>query len=291
MLKSFSSRMERWELEGKPIYRNPQNTDSRGFRKPNNNVPQAFPREQRSRDRDDQRIQTPLQNNLVSHEEGEEANELDPEIHCIEDTSQFPHLTQSAYEESLINSQINKLSRGEKASNTPKRYNLRSKKKEGNFDNQDQPPIAEIPTKATVTTAKEKKTQSASLAAKEPLIEVREAPKPIPSFNFEHEIQKIRILVPLSELVKNEDFKRSLSKLLQSELPQPSTDSINLQDEKPTVVLGPMVEDRDDSSPPFYTSLNIHDKVLHNCLMDSGASHNLMPKIVMEELGLEVTKT
>jgi hypothetical protein len=52
-----------------------------------------------------------------------------------------------------------------------------------------------------------------------------------------------------------------------------------------------MVEDRDDSSPPFYTSLNIHDKVLHNCLMDSGASHNLMPKIVMEELGLEVTRT
>jgi hypothetical protein len=50
-----------------------------------------------------------------------------------------------------------------------------------------------------------------------------------------------------------------------------------------------MVEDRDDSSPPFYTSLNIHDKVLHNCLMDSGASHNLMPKIVMEVLALEVT--
>ena len=65
---------------------------------------------------------------------------------------------------------------------------------------------------------------------------------------------------------------------------------INLQDERPAVVLGPMVEDRDDSSPPFYTSLNIHDKVLHNCLMDSGASHNLMPKAVMEELGLEVTR-
>jgi hypothetical protein len=59
---------------------------------------------------------------------------------------------------------------------------------------------------------------------------------------------------------------------------------------KAAVVLGPMVEDRDDSSPPFYTSLNIHDKVLHNCLMDSGASHNLMPKTVMEELGLEVTR-
>jgi hypothetical protein len=51
-----------------------------------------------------------------------------------------------------------------------------------------------------------------------------------------------------------------------------------------------MVEYKDASTPPFYTSLNIHDKVLHNCLMDSGASHNLMPKIVMEELGLEVKK-
>jgi hypothetical protein len=45
-----------WELEGKPMYRNPQNTDNRGFRRPINNVPQAFPREQRSKDKDDQRI-------------------------------------------------------------------------------------------------------------------------------------------------------------------------------------------------------------------------------------------
>jgi ribonuclease HI len=51
-----------------------------------------------------------------------------------------------------------------------------------------------------------------------------------------------------------------------------------------------MVEQIEDSSPHFYMSLNIHDKVLHNFLMDLGASHNLMPKMVMEELGLEVTK-
>jgi hypothetical protein len=126
---------------------------------------------------------------------------------------------------------------------------------------------------------------------KRPVTDVREASKPIPSFHFEHEFQNIRIPIPLSELVKNEDFKRSLSKLLQSESPHPPADLVNLQDDKPAVILGPMVEDRNDSSPPFYKSLNIHDKVLHNCLMDSGASHNLMPKIVMEELGLEVTRT
>jgi hypothetical protein len=92
------------------------------------------------------------------------------------------------------------------------------------------------------------------------------------------------------ELVKNEDLKRYLSKMLQ---PKPSsypTDLVNLQDEKPVVILGPLLEYRDDSSPPFYTSLNIHDKVIHKCLMDSGASHNFMPKTVMSELGLEVTK-
>jgi hypothetical protein len=122
--------------------------------------------------------------------------------------------------------------------------------KEGDFDSQDQPLIADRPTKTTTTTTKEKKAQSASPIAKVPVTEVREASKPIPSFHFEHEIQKIRIPVPLSKLVKNEDFKRSLSKLLQSESPHPLANSVNLQDEKPTIILGPMVEDRDDSSPP-----------------------------------------
>jgi len=86
---------------------------------------------------------------------------------------------------------------------------------------------------------------------KSPIPEVKEIPKPPSSFNFEHEIQKIRIHVPLSEMVKHEDFKKSLSKLLQSEPSYYPTDSINLQDEKPTVILGPMVEGIDDSSPPF----------------------------------------
>jgi hypothetical protein len=106
------------ELEGKPIIEIPKILITEAFRRPNNNVPQIMPREQRNRDRDDQRIQTPLQNNLVDDEEGEEIDELGPEIHCIEDTSPFPHLTQSAYEESLMNSQINELSKGEKAKAT-----------------------------------------------------------------------------------------------------------------------------------------------------------------------------
>ena len=51
-----------------------------------------------------------------------------------------------------------------------------------------------------------------------------------------------------------------------------------------------MIKDIKDSCPPFYISLDIHDKILHNCLLDSGASHNLMPKVVMDEIGLSITK-
>jgi hypothetical protein len=133
LLKSLSARMERLELEGKKTYINPQNVDNRGnFRRPNNNAPHIIQREQRNRDRDDQKIQTPLQNNLVADDEGEE-EDLDPEIHCLGDTSSFPHLTQSTYEESLMDNQLNELSKGDKANNSPNRYNLRSKKKEGNL--------------------------------------------------------------------------------------------------------------------------------------------------------------
>jgi hypothetical protein len=73
-------------------------------------------------------------------------------------------------------------------------------------------------------------------------------------------------------------------------LQPPTSVVISLQDENPTITMGPHIEDGSDASPPFYISLNVHDKILYNCLMDSGASHNVMLKVVMEELGLEITK-
>jgi hypothetical protein len=156
LLKSLSTRMERLELEGKQSYKNPQNTDNRGnFRRPNN-APQILPRDQRRRDRDDQKIQAPLQNNLVIDEEGEE-EDLDPEIHCLADTSSFPHLTQSAYEESLMDNQLNELRKGDKANNNPNRYNLRSKKKEGMPDVPDSLPEQKILLKMQQTTTKVRK--------------------------------------------------------------------------------------------------------------------------------------
>jgi hypothetical protein len=42
--------------------------------------------------------------------------------------------------------------------------------------------------------------------------------------------------------------------------------------------------------PPFYISLENNDFSLHNCLVDSGATNNIMSLLVMEALGIECTK-
>jgi hypothetical protein len=91
--------------------------------------------------------------------------------------------------------------------------------------------------------------------------------------------------------MKNETFKKDILKTLDPKSISPSADILNIYDDKPTITLGQMIEDRDESCPPFYISLNIHGKTLHNYLLDSGASHNLMPKAAMDEFGLEITKS
>jgi len=107
---------------------------------------------------------------------------------------------------------------------------------------------------------------------------------------LEHEISKIKIPVLLVELMKNGSFKDSILNILQPPAPIISLDTMNLQDENPTITITPHIEEKSEFFPPFYISLNIHDKNVHNCLMDSGASHNVMPKVYMDELGLYITK-
>ena len=86
-------------------------------------------------------------------------------------------------------------------------------------------------------------------------------------FNFESEISKIKIHVPLVELLKNPAYKMSLQNPLQPA--NPTSNSVNLEEERPAIYLGNLVQSQnEDNPPPFYLSLNIHDKLLHNCLLD-----------------------
>ena len=68
-------------------------------------------------------------------------------------------------------------------------------------------------------------------------------------------------------------------------------DSLNLQDDHPKIMFRPWVQslDKVEDVTPFYISFRIHDMLLHNAILDSGGSHNLMPKVIMDSLGLDIT--
>jgi hypothetical protein len=40
----------------------------------------------------------------------------------------------------------------------------------------------------------------------------------------------------------------------------------------------------------FYANIKVHDMTFHNAMIYFGASHNLMPKVIMDELGLDITR-
>jgi len=69
-------------------------------------------------------------------------------------------------------------------------------------------------------------------------------------------------------------------------------DDVNVLDDQPELLFGPEVDGKTTNGGvlPFYVSLHIHDKVLHNAMFDSGASHNLMTKFVMEKLNLDIAR-
>ena len=111
-------------------------------------------------------------------------------------------------------------------------------------------------------------------------------------FSLENEMSKIKILVPFDELLRNVEYIIQIMRMFKYE--HVSFDILNLQDDYPTVLFGPRVEEKDFEGdgdvPPFYISLNLHEMTLHNTMLDSGESHNLMPKAIMESLGLDITR-
>jgi len=67
-------------------------------------------------------------------------------------------------------------------------------------------------------------------------------------------------------------------------------DVINLEDDKPTIMVGLHYENARDSIAHFYIMLIVHDHLLHNCMLYSGAFHHVIPKDIMEKSGLEITR-
>jgi len=108
-------------------------------------------------------------------------------------------------------------------------------------------------------------------------------------FSVTKELEKTKIQVPLTELVKTPAYQREITEFINISQNVNINDIVNLQEDKPVVGFS-HVEEVNSSTIPFYISLLVHDLLLHNCMFDFGTSHNLMPLSVMKQLNLQVTK-
>ena len=115
--------------------------------------------------------------------------------------------------------------------------------------------------------AKQSQQQTASKETEKKEIPVKEVEK-TPTFSLENEISKLKVSIPLTEIMKNSSYKGQISKMLNLD---PMSDMANVEDDQPEMIFGPASngESPDSDVPPFYISLRLHDFVLHNAMFDS----------------------
>lgn len=80
-----------------------------------------------------------------------------------------------------------------------------------------------------------------------------------------------------------------MSRILQID---PSSNMVNVEDDHLELIFGPTINGQLEHSEvlPFYLSHRLHEYILHNVILDFRASHNLMPKAIMENLGLDIPR-
>jgi hypothetical protein len=102
-------------------------------------------------------------------------------------------------------------------------------------------------------------------------------------------MSKIKIFVPFNEMINNSEYINQIINMLKME---ETFDTLNIKDDHPVIIFGPRVEESSDADevPPFYVSMKIHDMNMHNAMLDSRASHNMMPKVVMDQLLMDITR-
>jgi hypothetical protein len=96
---------------------------------------------------------------------------------------------------------------------------------------------------------------------------------------------KLRINSPVIEVVKIPHQRQNILKLLD-----------NPSEREEAIVTGQKQNQSQSTTkprgkiPPFYNSIENHDVALHNCLVDTSATNNIMPLAVMEALGMSCTE-
>jgi ribonuclease HI len=102
-------------------------------------------------------------------------------------------------------------------------------------------------------------------------------------------LNNAKMLVPVSEIMKIPSQREKLLKAIEDP-PQ------NIVDRQPAVAYqdAPVIlqnwDRGNEKNQPFFLSLLVNNHLLHNCMLDSGASSNVMTKKVMEQLNLRISR-
>jgi len=74
-----------------------------------------------------------------------------------------------------------------------------------------------------------------------------------PAFSLENEISKLKMSIPLTEIMKNNSYRGQISKMLNLD---PMSDMVNVEDDQPEMIFGPTTNGESPKSevPPFYIS-------------------------------------
>jgi hypothetical protein len=273
--------------------------------------------QQRPIKNEERKIQAPFKKmNLIQGDEVHKHDELDEDMNNLSDDDSEPHLTQQDYKQSLSYGPLldeqninnfdestlqykdlidlilvephNKYDLSPRdniaTSNPPKNVLMWNKRKEGLVSKPSSETLA-IQTKQVET----KETQTKMLDKKEEEVQTKELEKSVSTFNLENELNNIKTPVTLIELAKYSVYKKQISKVINFLDAKSQDDVINLQDERPKIMFGPHIENDKDSMAPFYITLIVHDHFFNNCMLESSASQNMIPKVIMDKLCLKIT--
>jgi hypothetical protein len=314
IIKELSNKISRMELD----QAKPDPFSRRDFKR--NPNPQI---QQRQMKNEDQNIKTPFKTkNFMQSDDMQDYEGLDEDINNLSDDDREPHLTRQGYkryleQELLFGNEESLNNLGESdyhgiansiMAELQHKYNLRPRAKNyatappkkilsrSKMNEATQPSTETQATKTKTTemhAAKTRTTETKEMQTNRPErreieIPTREAEKTIRSFNPENEINKIKILVPLVELAKNPMYRKQIAKMINFSDAESHANDINLEDDRPTIMFDLHIENAKDYVAPFYIMLTVHDHLLHKCMLDSGVSHNVMPKFIMEKLGLDI---
>jgi hypothetical protein len=105
------------------------------------------------------------------------------------------------------------------------------------------------------------------------------------TYNVMEDLSKLRITLPFTEVVKIPQQRQNILKLLDD--PSERTEVVVTS---PKQSQSPSTAKLRGKIPPFYISIENHDVALHNCLVDTGTTNNIMSLAVMEALGMSCTK-